>query len=199
MIKRIITTCTLFLLLGSAAVQASVVLSLDKQNLSGAPETRVGWDFSLYNDSAFDLYVLRVYADGTLFGSSGVSALGDFRDDIAFTTSNNGIIVASGTSTSGSFPTDGLASFAINTSAPVGGSVNGKIYLDYELRDSNVDFQGSGFLTAQYGGQDAVASVTVTTSAVPEPSTYALLCIGLGVVGYARKRMVKGEVKTECP
>ena len=27
------------------------------------------------------------------------------------------------------------------------------------------------------------------TSAVPEPSTYALLCISLGVVGYARKRM----------
>ena len=29
-------------------------------------------------------------------------------------------------------------------------------------------------------------------SAVPEPSTYALLCISLGVVGYARKRMNKG-------
>ena len=28
-------------------------------------------------------------------------------------------------------------------------------------------------------------------SAVPEPSTYALLCISLGVVGYARKRMVR--------
>ena len=28
---------------------------------------------------------------------------------------------------------------------------------------------------------------------VPEPSTYALLCISLGVVGYARKKMVKSE------
>ena len=27
------------------------------------------------------------------------------------------------------------------------------------------------------------------TSAVPEPSTYALLCLSLGVVGFARKRM----------
>ena len=30
-------------------------------------------------------------------------------------------------------------------------------------------------------------------AAVPEPSTYALLCIGLGVIGYARKKMVKRE------
>ncbi len=29
------------------------------------------------------------------------------------------------------------------------------------------------------------------TTAVPEPSTYALLCISLGVVGYARRRMVR--------
>jgi hypothetical protein len=28
---------------------------------------------------------------------------------------------------------------------------------------------------------------------VPEPSTYALLCLGLGVLGYARKRMNKKE------
>jgi PEP-CTERM motif len=28
-----------------------------------------------------------------------------------------------------------------------------------------------------------------TASTVPEPTTYALLCIGLGVVGYARKKM----------
>ena len=38
-------------------------------------------------------------------------------------------------------------------------------------------------------------SVTVsydyTPNSVPEPSTYALLCISLGVVGYARKRMGK--------
>ena len=29
------------------------------------------------------------------------------------------------------------------------------------------------------------------SAAVPEPSTYALLCISLGVVGYARKKMMK--------
>ena len=33
--------------------------------------------------------------------------------------------------------------------------------------------------------------VSTSASAVPEPSTYALLCISLGVVGYARKKMGK--------
>ncbi len=30
-------------------------------------------------------------------------------------------------------------------------------------------------------------------TAVPEPSTYALLCLSLGVVGFARRRMMKNE------
>ncbi len=32
-------------------------------------------------------------------------------------------------------------------------------------------------------------TLNVNATAVPEPSTYALLCISLGVVGYARKKM----------
>ena len=35
----------------------------------------------------------------------------------------------------------------------------------------------------------AVRPGPLLTSAVPEPSTYFLLCIGLGAVGYARRRM----------
>ena len=34
-------------------------------------------------------------------------------------------------------------------------------------------------------------TVNIGPQAVPEPSTYALLCISLGCIGYARKRMVK--------
>lgn len=34
-------------------------------------------------------------------------------------------------------------------------------------------------------------------SAVPEPSTYALLCISLGVVGFARRKMKKGGALSE--
>jgi PEP-CTERM motif len=34
-------------------------------------------------------------------------------------------------------------------------------------------------------------------TAVPEPSTYALLCISLGVVGFVRKKMVKSEERKQ--
>ena len=35
--------------------------------------------------------------------------------------------------------------------------------------------------------------INASATAVPEPSTYALLCISLGVVGFARKKMAKGR------
>jgi PEP-CTERM motif len=38
------------------------------------------------------------------------------------------------------------------------------------------------------------AAFGVGVGIVPEPSTYALLCISLGVVGFARKKMGKREV-----
>ncbi len=183
MFKRIITTLALTLLLGATVAQASI-LDVNTKDLKGTPGSRVGWGFSLKNDSPFDLYVLRVYADGTLFGADGNSALGTFRDDIAYTTGNNGIVVESGNTYNGSFPANGLASFAINSGAPYLASVTGKLHLDYELYDANVDFQGAGVLTAQYQGQDAVASVT----AVPEPSTYMLVGLGLGGMALLRRR-----------
>ena len=186
---RLITPLILFLLLAATMAQASL-LTLANQDLSGAKGTRVGWGYSLANDSAFDLYVLRVYADGTLFGDGGTSAIGAFRDDINYNYPGIGITVPALQTVTGIFPTDGLASFAINPGAPVGASVNGKIYLDYEWYDGNGD-SFPGLLTAQYNSQDALASVTVSASAVPEPSTYALLCISLGVVGYARRKMGK--------
>jgi PEP-CTERM motif len=183
MFKRIITTLALTLLLGATVAKASI-LDVNTKDLKGTPGSRVGWSFSLNNDTPFDLYVLRVYADGTLFGADGNSALGTFRDEIAYTTGNNGIVVASGDTYNGSFPANGLASFAINSGAPYLASVSGKMYLDYELYDVTVDFQGAGVLTAQYQGQDALASVT----AVPEPSTYLLVCLGVGGLALLRRR-----------
>ncbi len=186
MFKRIINTLAITLLLGATAAQASI-LDINTKNLAGIPGSRVGWSFSLNNDTPFDLYVLRVYADGTLFGTGGAGALGTFRDDIAFTTNNNGIVVPVGATVSGNFPASGLASFAVNNNAPPGSDpVTGKIYLDYELYDGNVDFQGSGVLTAMYGGSEALATVNV----VPEPSTFILLGAGLSGLVFLRRKVL---------
>jgi hypothetical protein len=117
MCKRQITLLVFALFMTATTAQAGL-LTPNTQDLFGAPGERVGWSYSLYNDSAFDLYVLRVSADGTLFGSSGVSAIGSFREAIAYTTNNDGIIVPSLQTATGTFPTGGLASFAINSKAP---------------------------------------------------------------------------------
>jgi PEP-CTERM motif len=57
-------------------------------------------------------------------------------------------------------------------------------------------------VTGTYGGSviDLVSGATSSTPelisvtpAVPEPSTYALVVMGLGVLGFARKKMMKNE------
>ena len=44
-----------------------------------------------------------------------------------------------------------------------------------------------------YSGTGVSTITFYTPSAVPEPSTYALLCISLGVVGFARKKLKNSE------
>jgi hypothetical protein len=51
---------------------------------------------------------------------------------------------------------------------------------------------GTG-LPAQSVNNDFPYVMAMDASAVPEPSTYVLLMISLGVVGYARKRMTTKE------
>ncbi|MGZ8243916.1 hypothetical protein [Methylomagnum sp.] len=116
--------------------------------------------------------------------------MGAFIDAIAdWSLASGGLTLLLGETYTGSFPATGLASFAINPDAEAGGlPVSGLIYLDYELinYDSTVD---AGTLTAQYSGQNALASVTVQAF-VPAPGAAALLVLGLvGLVGdRARKR-----------
>ncbi len=50
----------------------------------------------------------------------------------------------------------------------------------------NITYSSSPFIMQVDATQNDAA-------AVPEPSTYALFCIGLGVLGYARKKMGKRE------
>jgi Domain of unknown function (DUF4082)/PEP-CTERM motif len=62
--------------------------------------------------------------------------------------------------------------------------------------DAHIYQYSSGFefptqTTTANGSAYYAPNFLLTT--VPEPSTYALLCISLGVVGYARRKMGKGE------
>ena len=73
---------------------------------------------------------------------------------------------------------------------------------------SITEFTGSATLSAgqhtaymvllDYGGETGALIGPSTfgqdPNTVPEPSTYALLCISLGVVGFVRKKMVKSKV-----
>ena len=73
------------------------------------------------------------------------------------------------------------------------------------LSGTNVDNSSSGLSFAFTGGAtlsnlvfDAGASTATFSgaNAVPEPSTYLLLTISLGAVGYARKKMTRREEQT---
>ncbi len=66
---------------------------------------------------------------------------------------------------------------------------------------------GTGNITCAFdttngfqGGSDSINTIypalavhSASLVAVPEPSTYALLCLSLGVVGFARKKMVRSN------
>ncbi len=62
----------------------------------------------------------------------------------------------------------------------------------WKQNDRNI---GSGWtaLSTAPNASNNFAMILNASTIVPEPSTYALLCISLGVVAYARKRMVKQD------
>jgi hypothetical protein len=83
--------------------------------------------------------------------------------------------------------TDGATLYGLTSKASSTNSlytidpVTGAVTLDKAITGSVPNYW-SGASFASYG-----------SAAVPEPTTYALLCISLGVVGYARKKMGKRE------
>ena len=184
MIKRLITFTFLLLLGGAIAAHAAPTLTIIPGNgaLIGAPGTTVGWDFSLYNDSAtYNLYVNVVYADGSLAAGAFPNGLGDFADAIAIWSLGSLVLAPHQTFTGTMADGHPLATFAISLNAPLSAvPVSGNINVLWEQNSGGPEYNyyDSGVLSA-------LASVTT----VPEPSAYILLFLSLGVVGYARKKM----------
>jgi PEP-CTERM motif len=55
--------------------------------------------------------------------------------------------------------------------------------------DVTSEYHNNGVTTTQNSADNRAYQMQVNTSAVPEPSTYLLLTLSLGLVGYARRRM----------
>ena len=77
----------------------------------------------------------------------------------------------------------------LNTT-PLVGTQTGATYTTNGLQTLYVQTQITNVDAFTHRIQSVNFDVT-QSNAVPEPSTYALLCISLGVVGYARKKMNK--------
>lgn len=203
--KQLFLTATLVLCLTVIEAWASVSVTLydgttPTGDLSGSPGQTVGWGVTVQN---FETYWLQVnYTD--YFPGSGYGQIGGppppYNDNLgpAYVT-----IAPTGTTPDptyyvGSYTdyyvpatqSGGAGSYAIGLVA-AGSKTIGTIGVNYNLYSINpLTYVGNpgGIIVAENQTASAPASVT---AAVPEPSTYALLCIGLGVVGYARRRMVK--------
>ena len=79
-------------------------------------------------------------------------------------------------------------------------NLTGKVYWDWTNSVAGTGFPssytsnyGSGWGTPTSSSPQKMQIVASDATSVPEPSTYALLTIALGVVGFARKKMLNRE------
>lgn len=189
----VLTTC-----LNAQAYQLTLTPAIG--DLSGSPGAVVGWGYTITNDSADWMVVTDSRFDNleTWFMFTGFVARldpatatiapgGSLTQNFSYSVVTPGYPPAlSGT---------GIGAVAIDPSAPVPSQATGNVVIVYDTYGDNGGIMGDqiGFsLDAVADVQGKVAAGQGTT-AVPEPSTYALLCISLGVVGYARRRMAAGE------
>ena len=170
------------MLFAANAVRADGVLfSAVPADISGAPGSTIGWGYSITNNTTD--WVETTDLQQGLFQNGTFSALFDFP------------VIAPGASVTESFVftngagTDtGLAEFAWDANAPAGFVNNGFFVLSYEL------FSGDPILdqnTIDLGpGTDISTpySVTVSSTAIPEPGSLYLALSGIGIVLLLRKR-----------
>jgi hypothetical protein len=176
----------IFTLTLAVAAQADVAFTLEPTGggISGAPGDTIGWGFTVSNDTASWLWV-----GGSVITMDKDSSWGTYND----TSSNVEPLAPRVDATTPSLLSvpftlaggTGAGSYSIDPTAPFGDMARGYITFNYTLYDANPYLGGNEI---GYGSADVNATV-----ATPEPTTYLLLCLSLGVVGYARKKMMKSE------
>ncbi len=180
-------------LTGTGVAQASVLFTLDPPGgaVSGAPGDTVGWGFTVTNDSALEWIVVT---GSTLYsnkdydpGYTGATPWGIYTDLMSNSISYDTPLAPSSSLSlpfaPGVNPQTGAGSFAIDSATPYNDQAIGYIAFDYQIFTENPALNYSAPYTFTSSPQINVAIST------PEPSTYALLCLSLGVVGYARRKL----------
>jgi PEP-CTERM motif len=182
------------LLVTAVTGHASFILNLNPVSgeVSGVPGETVGWGLTLSNTYTTEWILLTgsvFTADKNIILSTDLPYTGpDPLWGIYTDLSGNLPPLAPGTSNLyvPYVPAQsGPGAVAMDPTIPYGDLATGPITFSWDVYSGN-PLDVSSLVVAS-GSVDVNASVT---SVVPEPSTYLLLTIALGVVGYVRKRMV---------
>ena len=143
------------------ATEVAGVHSFNLSNLNGITANGNYLKYHIHVTDPFNSFLFNIVSENAVFGDTVAGSTTTVYSDAAFSNLVNTTILK-GTQAGGLFNTAGLKDLYIQT------------------------------LITNVSASHKIANVTfdVTQSnAVPEPSTYALLCISLGVVGFARKKM----------
>lgn len=199
-LRRILVLTMVFLFTALLSAHASVKLTMydgaDNPTgaLSAAPNSTVGWGIQFVNDSSD--YWASITGSEFIFDSINSESGYDLRTlptldaYTDFVAGLNVILAPNQTSAIYHYnpsSLSGAGSIAIGDYQS-GLTMFGTISTSYDyFSKAPVD---GGFNSGDWvepGGLTATVNASVTT--VPEPSTYALLCLSMGVVGFARKKM----------
>ena len=213
---RILSACILTILLAAAPAAASFLtydftfagngasatgsITFDMALLANPGrnlfDTSAGGDYSMYGTNIPGLVTaLSVTVSGASDGN-GLFTLADF-DGVLFDTSTAGLNLNPNQQLIGQSVVTGYGTGAWGTPAIISGSNPVQSWTgDFQLfspASSPAPYGSNPFEITTAGGEAMQLTSMIAVNAVPEPSTYALLCISLGVVGYARKKMMKAE------
>ncbi len=187
MLKRLLLLSVFLGTLFCASLQAATSFQLNPLDgaISGKPGSTIGWGFNLSNDENFLVVTSVLFEPDT--------ALGTFTD---FISAANFFVVGPGNSSSTvwaqTFNADlqtGVGSFFINSDATIGSVASGDMVLTYDLFSrSPLDQNFNPDTDTLSNGNVLSASASVTVSPIPEPETYAMLLVGLGLLGFVTRR-----------
>ncbi len=159
------------------------------------PNQAVGWGFSVTGDSTYWIS----FTSSFILSESNPSLQLIYVDLIGMQGGPSSGVLAPGASwqqdyVANMFGATGLGFYTINGLAPAGATSSGTIRVQYERFTANpLECDGSCQVDEPAQFKDLAFTVAVASenSAVPEPSTWAMLAAGVGAlaIGRARRRL----------